>query len=301
MHGRASKSAVPAGAAPKKAAGGPAAPAPRAEEEAVMDYDDMPQVTVLKPDNQLDLTPEELEKEVPPRVLYPVNPRAPYNIARFSYKDRNYKVDDQLDQTVFHYQDDGYVVMRDSQEHQELMEILQKKRKDAEAREAAVAVDVEVEEVEGEESVRNTLRNQFSFSERASQTPEVVLRMRGVTTEPPPTNSWNEVVTQWTVFDAYMQDAEEARKRDEVKQKLTPAELMDEPKKKEQDPLYSDSMRLSIKLMERMVNQNAENEIYHDFKYWEDKSDEFRQDGEGTLLPLWRFASEKAKRKQVTA
>jgi dynein intermediate chain 1 len=97
--------------------------------------------------------------------------------------------------------------------------------------------------------------------------------MRGVTTEPPPTNSWNEVVTQWTVFDAYMQDAEEARKRDEVKQKLTPAELMDEPKKKEQDPLYSDSMRTSIKVMERMVNQNAEQEIYHDFKYWEDKSD----------------------------
>jgi dynein intermediate chain 1 len=265
-----------------------------------MDYDDMPQVTVLKPDNQLELTPEELEKEVPPRVLYPVNPRAPYNIARFSYKDRNYKVDDQLDQTVFHYQDDGYVVMRDSPEHQELMEMLQKKRKDAEAREAAVAVDVEVEEVEGEESVRNTLRNQFSFSERASQTPEIVLRMRGVTTEPPPTNSWNEVVTQWTVFDAYMADQEEARKRDEVKQKLTPAELMDEPKKKEQDPLYSDSMRTSIKVMERMVNQNAEQEIYHDFKYWEDKSDEFR-DGEGSLLPLWRFAAEKAKRKQVTA
>ena len=25
-----------------------------------------------------------------------------------------------------------------------------------------------------------------------------------------------------------------------------------------------------------MVNQNAENEVYHDFKYWEDRSDEFR-------------------------
>merc|ERR1719174_1614327 len=67
-----------------------------------------------------------------------------------------------------------------------------------------------------------------------------------------------------------------------------------------EDLLYSDSMRTSIKVMERMVNQNAEQEIYHDFKYWEDKSDEFR-DGEGSLLPLWRFAAEKAKRKQVTA
>ena len=47
--------------------------------------------------------------------------------------------------------------------------------------------------------------------------------------------------------------------------------------------------------MERMVNQNAENEIYHDFRYWEDKSDEYRNEGDGTLLPLWRFASDKVR------
>ena len=29
----------------------------------------------VRPDDQLDLSPEELEKEVPPRVLYPLNPR----------------------------------------------------------------------------------------------------------------------------------------------------------------------------------------------------------------------------------
>ena len=37
-----------------------------------------------------------------------------------------------------------------------------------------------------------------------------------------------------------------------------------------------------------------------DFKFWEDPSDEFR-DGEGTLLPLWRFSDHRARRKQVTA
>lgn len=35
-------------------------------------------------------------------------------------------------------------------------------------------------------------------------------------------------------------------------------------------------------------------------QYWEDKSDEFRE-GEGSLLPLWRFSSDRSKRKQVTA
>lgn len=36
-----------------------------------------------------------------------------------------------------------------------------------------------------------------------------------------------------------------------------------------------------------------------DFKYWEDASDEFRE-SEGTLLPLWKFAFEKAKKLEVT-
>jgi dynein intermediate chain 1, axonemal len=33
-------------------------------------------------------------------------------------------------------------------------------------------------------------------------------------------------------------------------------------------------------------------------QYWEDASDAFRE-GEGSLLPLWRFSCERAKRKQV--
>ena len=49
-----------------------------------------------------------------------------------------------------------------------------------------------------------------------------------------------------------------------------------------------------------MVNQNMFEEIAMDFKYWEDVSDSFRP-GEGTLLPLWRFTSDRAKRRQVTA
>ena len=37
-----------------------------------------------------------------------------------------------------------------------------------------------------------------------------------------------------------------------------------------------------------------------DFKYYEDPSDEFR-DPEGTLLPLWKFSYDKAKKLSVTA
>lgn len=37
-----------------------------------------------------------------------------------------------------------------------------------------------------------------------------------------------------------------------------------------------------------------------DFKYWEDVSDEYR-DQEGTLLPLWKFSFEKAKKLAITS
>lgn len=37
-----------------------------------------------------------------------------------------------------------------------------------------------------------------------------------------------------------------------------------------------------------------------DFKYWEDPSDEYREN-DGTLLPLWKFTYEKAKKLAVTS
>lgn len=98
--------------------------------------------------------------------------------------------------------------------------------------------------------------------------------------------------------------------------------------KKGPDVVHSAAMARSLKIMERMVSQvgvrprlqsapccawpppfmltpfpahplqNAEDEIYNDFKFWEDASDQFRE-GEGSLLPLWRFADARTRRKQV--
>jgi len=171
-------------------------------------------------------------------------------------------------------------------------------------RDAEEAVDEEFDppEDQTEEPKKNPLRNQFNFSERAAQTKNPVLRDRSWTTEPPPTTGFTSTVTQWAIYDQYMKEIEAAKEKekdDKHKTKQSYEEEADKKPKKDQDPTYCDNMKLSIKIMERMVNQNAENEVYSDFKYWEDRSDEFR-DGEGTLLPLWRFSSEKAKRKQVT-
>lgn len=272
-------------------------------EEAGMDDYDMPVIIKVKPEDQLPLSPEELEKEVPPRVLYPTNPRAPSNTTQFSFKDKVFKRDDQVDHCIFHFQLDGAILLKDSQEYQDQIEIRERKEQFQDQRESTEAMDEDFDppEDESEAPIKNPRRNQFNFSERAAQTKNPVLRERGWSTEPPPTTGFSGTVTQWEIFDQYMRDIEAQKDKEKEDKKAAKVSYEEEKEKKksDSDPLYSESMKLSIKIMERMVNQNAENEVYHDFKYWEDRSDDFR-DGEGTLLPLWRFSSEKAKRKQVT-
>lgn len=272
-----------------------------------MDDYDMPVIVKVKPDDQMDLTPEELEKEVPPRVLYPMNPRAPANISTYSHKEKVFKRDDQVDQAVYHFVMDGQILLKDGPDAMLQFEKMDAKEMEQLEREKEEAVDEEFDPPEdaAEAPAKNPLRNQFNFSERAAQTKNPVLRDRAWTTEPPPTTGFSGCVTAWEIFDQYMREIELAKEKEKEKEEKKGAktsfdEEADKKPKKEVDPTYSDAMKLSIKIMERMVNQNAENEVYHDFKYWEDRSDEFR-DGDGTLLPLWRFSSEKAKRKQVTA
>ncbi|CEM05256.1 unnamed protein product [Vitrella brassicaformis CCMP3155] len=275
------------------------------EGDAGDDYDNMPVIVKVKPQDQLELTPEELDKEMPPRVLYPQNPRAPQNITQFSFKDRQFKRDDQVDQSVFHFSLEERIFFKDSPEAADQEEMQRIKEEERKKREEAEAVDVEIEQDPDQpldESQQVLLRNQFNFSDRASQSFNALLRERGVSTEPPPSTDFSGTVTQWLIYDTYMEDiqAQQAREAKEKERGSHKAAEEEPKKKKKESELYSDRMKYFIKITERLVNQNSDNEIYHDFKYYEDRSDEYR-DGDGTLLPLWRFASEKSKRKQVTA
>ena len=53
-------------------------------------------------------------------------------------------------------------------------------------------------------------------------------------------------------------------------------------------------MLLSAKILERMITQNNYSEIAFDFKYWEDRSDDYKE-FEGTLYPLWNFSFDETK------
>jgi dynein intermediate chain 1 len=68
-----------------------------------------------------------------------------------------------------------------------------------------------------------------------------------------------------------------------------------------EDPLYSTSMKRALKIMERMIVQNADDEKFEDYKYYEDNTEDRESGNYGSVLPLWRFSTEKSRKKHVTS
>uniref|UniRef100_A0A7N6C291 Dynein axonemal intermediate chain 1 n=1 Tax=Anabas testudineus TaxID=64144 RepID=A0A7N6C291_ANATE len=256
---------------------------------------------LLKPADQLELTDAELKEEIT-RILTANNPHAPQNIVRYSFKERSYKLTSVVDQMAVHFMLEGSLL------HQDSDEALRLRAKDS------LSEGSEVEEAGVEDrpdSVTSKtdkkepkLTNQFNFSERASQTLNNPLRERSCQTEPPPRSNFSATANQWEIYDAYVYELQKQEKNKEKQKAVQSKKDNDKGKKKNMmmETQVDDITKVgnSARIFERMVNQNTFDDIAQDFKYFEDASDEFR-DQEGTLLTLWKFQYEKAKRLSVTA
>ncbi|KAM7092878.1 dynein axonemal intermediate chain 1 isoform 2-T2 [Molossus nigricans] len=290
----------------------------------------------VRPPDQLDLTDAELKEEFT-RILTANNPHAPQNIVRYSFKEGTYKHIGFVNQLAVHYSQDGNLIPKDSDEgrrqhyHAELAtgsqessrlvtsetEILEEEEEPKEAEgEAGSQTDVpatEVAEKVTEEELmtpkppkERMLTNQFNFSERASQTFNNPLRDRECQMEPPPRTNFSATANQWEIYDAYIEELEKQEKTKEKEKTKTPvAKKMGKMSMRKMTSMESQSdditkVTQAAKIVERMVNQNTYDDVAQDFKYYEDAADEYR-DQEGTLLPLWKFQNDKAKRLAVTA
>jgi len=276
-----------------------------------------PTTVTVKPPEQLALTDKELETEHT-RVLTAKDPVAPKNVVRFSFKERVYKLDASVEQCALHFELEGNLMHRESEDGKRILaeidaiRIAQERAAEAEAMTVQGGEGGAAPEGGAAGVSDKKLRNQFNYSERASQTFNNPLRERPTVTEPPPSVGFNSMVTQWEVFDAFLEDIEVksiAKDKSSQQQQKKPQagggekEEEEETQKeaaKEGDIVHSAAMSKSLKVMERMVNQNTYDDIAQDFKYWDDQSDTFRE-GEGTLLPLWKFFTDKVRRKHVTA
>ena len=103
------------------------------------------------------------------------------------------------------------------------------------------------------------MRNKFNYNTRETQTINPIIRNKGISTEPPPSDTIRGNITQWEIFDAYMQDMRQDSE-DKAKQ--------EHEEKKQESNLYSQSFVRCAKIMERMVVQNDQDEKYADYKYY---------------------------------
>ncbi|XP_066501170.1 dynein, axonemal, intermediate chain 1, paralog 2 isoform X2 [Hoplias malabaricus] len=280
--------------------------------------------SLVKPPDQLDLSEAELKEEFT-RILTANNPHAPQNIVRYSFKERSYKPITSVDQLAVHFVLEGNLLHKDSDEarrqrakqgipEENAIETITESEEKPDTP-ADVVEDVgDSEEATGEErpdsvdpkprKKEQKLTNQFNFSERASQTLNNPLRERECQTEPPPRAKFSATANQWEIYDAYVEELQKQEKIKE-KQKSLPSKKEDDKGKKKTMLVENPSDDITkvtkvAKIIERMVTQNTFDDIAQDFKYFEDASDEFREH-EGTLLPLWKFQYDKAKRLSVTA
>uniref|UniRef100_A0A7S3VNC9 Uncharacterized protein n=1 Tax=Dunaliella tertiolecta TaxID=3047 RepID=A0A7S3VNC9_DUNTE len=269
----------------------------------------MPVREVVKPDNQLQLSEAELNDEVA-KMLTANNPTAPKNVARYNVKERAYKFEPMVEQTIIHYAADGWLLHKSADEAKRQMD-MDKMEQEAASKYQSDADRSHDRREEGDEAPDDSrqLRNQFNFSDRAAQTINFPLKDRETFTEPPPTRTIQGSCTQWGIYDEYIKDLERQRTEEQLRSKGGRAKNQERqgPKQQEEggqrkpdNPMQNPHLGQAAHILDRMANQNMFEEIAMDFKYWEDASDAVRPK-EGSLLPLWKFGSDKARRRQVTS
>lgn len=294
---------------------------------------------------------DEQLNEVFTKVLTATNPNVSRALTRFDFQEGVFKSAPAVSHLAVHFEMDGVLIHVDSDEAREQAEYISQqaeieKKSVATATEAALAdggdapnsarvgddgalssakakkMEEDEEEEEDEEidlPDDRALKNQFNFSERASQTFNNPLRDRENCTEPPPTTEFAANVTHFDIFDAYVEDLErqmnakkatDAKPRraadDEEAQNAAVAAAASAVLSHKVVDVFSthEGLALALKTMERMVNQNAEAELFQEYKFFEDKVEAKRADAadkRGSFLPLWKFSFDQAKRKTVTA
>jgi hypothetical protein len=174
----------------------------------------------------------------------------------FSFKDREFQSGGTVDQTAMHYGLDGHLIHVESDEGK--WQLSQRNRSAVTSRTAGTStaakpvtdgeedegVDAAADEGEADEGTDAhtthemgtdapddaeageagpaSLRNQFNFSERGSQTVQRTFKDRGLNTEPAPRHNLGGNVTQWGIFDRFAADQERkaALTRKETKAKV---------------------------------------------------------------------------------
>ena len=193
----------------------------------------------MKPSGQLVLTEKELAEEFT-RILNANNPHAPQNISKYSHKEKIFKTVANMEHCSFHFEFDGYRVWvwfryLVYNENDEEVSPVTEDQKDIAVKpvgeDEGITIDTGVGTSTEESKPKQPLKNQFNYSERASQSVNNPSRSRSTNTDPPPQRSFSANVSQWSIYDDYTEDLQ-AKEKLKEKDKSKSGNLKARMKKK---------------------------------------------------------------------
>ncbi len=184
-----------------------------------------------------------------------------------SYAERAYKSVPPLaeDEVYFHFRQMARTMHKNSDEYaaqteydKNFRETVQEARR--EKQEAAQAEGKTLSQAELEED--DTQRNQFNFTERAAQTYNPTTKVRTISTTPPDSSSSTGLMTQWGLYDAYVQEYERLlalvnmeKSVKEAKARAAAGSGEGGSKRSTGDPMHTPEMAARMRVMERIVSQ----------------------------------------------
>ncbi|KAG9393936.1 WD domain, G-beta repeat [Carpediemonas membranifera] len=250
---------------------------------------------VIKPADQLQLGPKELEEEIT-RMLRSDNPQAPDNTILFNFNEQHFVASTNTDKNIHHFSQDTILIGQSGAEAEQEEEYLAMKAGDKETKQDDAADDVS-EAPEGD----TVLRNRFNFSERATQCFTYPYKDKNVTTEAPRIIEVRGTVDQSVIYDAYMADArrKEAAPAASADTASTDVTVLPSTEPHGTKAELGTEALGPLHLMERMISQNTLSSVIADYKFFENPADA-KDRSRGSMLPLWKFKYDRASSKAVT-
>ena len=118
---------------------------------------------------------------------------------------------------VFHVNMDGCILQNESDDFRDQQDYWETKRNLQ--KQLLSTMNKEVNDMEGGDplqgdpiATKKSLRNQFNYQTRSSQTFNMPIRQKGFKTDPPQTSTYSQETTQWMIFDSYMQSYEDMQR-----------------------------------------------------------------------------------------
>lgn len=231
--------------------------------------------------------------QLQPRFLHALNPNMPRALVNYNFQTRNLEKNEACSQLIMHFSIESAVVSKDSDEYKNQEEIQEQRNrmiknivKAHELRKTATYGSDDLEEKHYREA-RAIIRNKFNYSQISVQTGEKVIRERGVSTLKPQLVNFTGLADQAVIYKAYINHLQGRNRKEE----------QTEPNSR----IYSSSFRSCLRVMERMVVQNENQEKFHEYRYLYDNSVPQKQGNSKEMSPLWRFSYLHSKKDTITA